>query len=89
MLQNTELQAEVNRIRTEVQRAGGVTVEGTQLRLLCPADLNAPQHFARIAAIAQHEGWSFAFLPDGSVHFGAYSAADEPRRKRSAIQSPA
>ena len=26
----------------------------------------------RIAEIAQKEGWSLAFLPDGTVRFGGY-----------------
>ena len=63
----------MTRIRREVQRTGGFTVDGEQMRLLCPDELTAPQRFARIAAIAQHEGWSFAFLPNGCVHFGAYA----------------
>ena len=73
MIQNTELRDEVTRIRLEVLRIGGLTLNSEQLRLLCPDDLTAPQRFARIASIAQHEGWSFAFLPNGSVHFGAYA----------------
>ena len=70
---NEQLQLEVGRIRAEVDRNGGCTVTCEQLRLLCPDELSTPQQFARVVAIAQHEGWSFAFLPNGSVHFGAYA----------------
>ena len=80
MIDNTELQDEVTRIRTEVQRIGGLTVDEDQLRRLCPDELTAPQRFARIASIAQHEGWSFAFLPNGSVHFGSYAKAGDRTR---------
>jgi len=70
-----EVEAELARIRAEVLRSGGTSVGGDQLRVLCPDELSAPQQFARISAIARHEGWSFAFLPNGSVHFGSYTPA--------------
>ena len=69
------IQAEIAKIRHEVRRRGGFTVRCEQIRLICPENLTAPQQFACISAIAQREGWSFALLRDGSVHFGAYGAA--------------
>ncbi len=71
----SQLEIQVAKIRTEVARRGGFTVDCGWLRLLCPEELAENQRFAHIAALAQREGWSFAFLLDGSVHFGAYPAA--------------
>lgn len=68
-----DLEKCVAEIREKVRCGGGFTVDRERLRLLCPDHLTVPQQFARIAAIAQQEQWSFAFLPDGSVHFGSYS----------------
>ena len=67
----SQLEIQVAKIRTEVTRRGGFTVDCGWLRLLCPEELGGNQRFAHIAALAQREGWSFAFLLDGSVHFGA------------------
>ena len=69
------VEIEIAKIRGEVHRRGGFTVHSAQLRLICPDELTSPQQFKCIAEIAQKEGWSFAFLRDGCVHFGAYSAA--------------
>ena len=77
MINPSPIEAEVSRLRTEVQRRGGFTLTPERVRIICPDELTTTQHFACIAAIAQREGWSFAFLRDGSVHFGAYSAALE------------
>jgi len=71
----SQLEIQVAKIRTAVARRGGFTVDCGWLRLLCPEELAENQRFAHIAALAQREGWSFAFLLDGSVHFGAYPAA--------------
>ncbi len=56
-------------------KRGGFTVDCGWLRLLCPDEMTEGERFGHIAAIAQREGWSFAFLLDGSVHFGAYPTA--------------
>lgn len=69
------LEIEIGKIRSQVRKRGGFTVGCEQLRILCPDELTSPQQFAAIAAIAQREGWSFAFLRDGSVHFGGYGGA--------------
>ncbi len=75
MIDPAVLELQLEKIRTEVARRGGFTVDCGWLRLLCPDELTENQRFAQIAAIAQREGWSFAFLLDGSVHFGAYPTA--------------
>ena len=59
-------------IRERVSRDGGATVGCDQLRILCPDHLSVSEQFMRIAYIAQLEGWSFAFLPDGTVRFANY-----------------
>ena len=73
-----DLEPQVRAIREVVAREGGYTVSCEELRVLCPDDLSVPEQFARIASIAQHEGWSFAFLPDGTVHFGTYLKSAPP-----------
>jgi hypothetical protein len=69
------LDEQVAAIRAEVALNGSCTVGCEELRLLCPDELSVPEQFARIARIAQRERWSFAFLPDGSVHFSIYAAS--------------
>ena len=64
------------RIRERVARDGGATVGCEELRILCPDHLTLSEQFIRIVSIAQQEGWSFAFLPDGSVRFGTYDKAN-------------
>ncbi|MDQ6939140.1 MAG: hypothetical protein M3119_03180 [Verrucomicrobiota bacterium] len=58
-----------------MKRHGGVTIEGEELRRLCPDDLTTSEQFMRIASIAHAEGWSFAFLPGGKLRFGNYAKA--------------
>ena len=69
----SELEREVAKIRRQVEIHGGYTVGCEHLRLLCPHELTVAEQFARIAHIAQPEHWSFAFQPDGSVHFGTFT----------------
>ena len=66
------VEAELAVLRATVARDGGATVGCDELRLLCPDYLSVSEQFGRIAEIAQKEGWSFAFLPDGTVRFGSY-----------------
>ena len=60
-------------IKAVVERDGGATVGCEQLRILRPDALSSAEKFKRIGEIARRDGWSFAFLPDGSVHFGSYA----------------
>ncbi len=62
---------QVARIRFEISRDGRSTVDCTDLRILCPEEFTVSQQFMHIAEIAWQGGWSFAFLPDGSVEFGS------------------
>jgi hypothetical protein len=66
------IEAQVAGLRSAVERDGGVTVSCDELRILCPDYLTVSEQFMRIAAIAQEERWSFAFLDDGTVRFGSY-----------------
>lgn len=63
---------EITKLRSQVARDGGCTIEASRLERLCPGARNAGQQFLQIAAIARAEGWSFAFLRDGAVRFGSY-----------------
>ena len=66
---------QLERINAEVSRDGGATIGRGELRILCPDSLSVSEQFMRIASIAQKEGCSFAFLPDGTVRFGSYATA--------------
>ena len=68
----SEIGQQIAAIREKVQEEGGCTVSCEELRILCPDHLSVSEQFARIAAIAQHESWSFAFLSGGRVRFGSY-----------------
>lgn len=63
---------ELTKLRSRVARHGGCTIERAAVERLSPGARNAGQQFLQIAAIARAEGWSFAFLRDGSVRFGSY-----------------
>ncbi len=69
------VEAQVARIREEVNHNGGATIGCEELRILCPDEFTVSEQFMHIATIARKERWSFAFLPDGSVRFGAYEKA--------------
>ena len=66
-------------LRLQVREHGGASVDRVGLRHLCPDYLSVSGQFMRIAEIAQMEGWSFAFLPDGSVRFIAYEVSQQPQ----------
>lgn len=68
-----ELKRLVAVIRETMEAEGGCTVGRAQLRLISPDELTVAQQFLRIAVLAQQQGWSFAFLPDGAVHFGTFT----------------
>ncbi len=61
----------VEALRARVYAAGGATVPWRELIQFCPAEMTAAEQFMCIASLARKEGWSFAFLGDGSraVHF--------------------
>ena len=65
-----EIESEIDAIRAEVCRIGIATMGCEQLRLLCPDHMSVPEQYRRVAEAAAREGWSFAFLPDGTVRFG-------------------
>jgi hypothetical protein len=61
--------AQVDKIRTEIQKHGESRVGKDQLFLLCPAEISNAQELNGIAQIAEWERWTFEYLPDGSVRF--------------------
>ncbi len=71
MYDREAIAAQVTRIRQEVIRDGGATIGCDDLRILCPDEFTVSEQFMHIATIAKKEGWSFAFLPDGSVRIGS------------------
>lgn len=70
-----EIATQIERIRRDVEREGGATVGRDDLRIICPEEFTVSEQFMRIAEIARTNGWSFAFLPNGCVQFGAYAKA--------------
>lgn len=78
--ESVDFQLHLSRIRSAVIRDGGATVGRAGFELLCPAHMTVPEQFQRIAEIADAEGWSFAFLPDGTVHFGLCARTTWPCR---------
>lgn len=67
----SEVQVQVAKIRAEVSRRGAFTVDRQWLRQIVPDELTQNQRFAHIAAMAQREGWRFQILLDGSVHLAS------------------
>lgn len=59
--------AQVDRIRAEIGQCGESRVGCEELRLLCPDEVSAS--VTGIAQIAEWEGWTFEYFPDGSVLF--------------------
>lgn len=61
--------AQVDRIRAEIRQDGESCAGCEELRLLCPAEASEKQQKIGIEEIAEWEGWTFEYLPDGSVRF--------------------
>jgi len=72
-----EVITQVEKIRSDIRQFGESRVGCEELSLLC-SDVSAMQEKIGIEAIAEYEGWSFQYLPDGHVRF----ALELQRRKR-------
>lgn len=59
----------VDQIRRDVERDGESCATGEELGVLCLDEVLYSAQFAYLTKIAQHEGWSFTFMPDHSVCF--------------------
>jgi hypothetical protein len=59
---------QVDKIRSEIQQFGESRVGCDELVLLC-SDVTAAQERIGIEQIAEYEGWTFRYLPDGHVRF--------------------
>src|ERR1700719_1949638 len=71
---------QVEKIRSEIREFGESRVGCEELSLLC-SDVSAMQEKIGIEQIAEYEGWSFQYLPDGHVRFapGATALQTRPR----------
>ena len=65
---------QVEKIRSEIQQFGESRVGCEELSLLC-SDVSAMQEKIGIEQIAEYEGWSFQYLPNGHVRFAPSAAA--------------
>ena len=63
-----ELITQVEKIRSEIKQFGESRVGCEELSLLC-SDVTAGQEKIGIEQIAEYEGWTFQYLPDGHVRF--------------------
>ncbi len=63
------VKAEIDRIRRNVQHDGEGFANCDTLRVLCEDQGTYSHQLDRIADNAEQEGWSFAYLTDGSVRF--------------------
>jgi len=59
---------QVEKIRSQIQQFGESRVGCEELSLLC-SDVTAAQEKIGIEQIAEYEGWTFQYLPDGHVRF--------------------
>jgi hypothetical protein len=59
---------QVEKIRSQIQQFGESRVGCEELSLLC-SDVSAAQEKIGIEQIAEYEGWTFQYLPDGHVRF--------------------
>ena len=69
-----EVITQVEKIRSEIRKFGESRVGCEELSLLC-SDVSAMQEKIGIEQIAEYEGWSFQYLPDGHVRFAPSATA--------------
>jgi hypothetical protein len=63
------LKSQVEIVRQEIQEYGESVVGCEELRVLCPDEVPVSTQWNAIARIAESEGWSFTYFPNGSVGF--------------------
>ena len=68
-----EVLTQIEKIRSEIRQFGESRVGCEELSLLC-SDVSAMQEKIGIEQIAEYEGWSFQYLPDGHVRFAPSAA---------------
>jgi hypothetical protein len=56
-------------VRQEIQEHGESVVGCEELRVLCPDEVPVSTQWSAIAELANSEGWSFTYFPNGSVGF--------------------
>jgi hypothetical protein len=66
--ERSDLAAQVDKIRADIERCGESRVGCPELALLCP-ETSAKDEKIGIEQIAEWERWIFERLPDGGVRF--------------------
>ena len=69
-----EVITQIEKMRSDIRQFGESRVGCEELSLLC-SDVSAMQEKIGIEAIAEYEGWSFQYLPDGHVRFAPSATA--------------
>ncbi len=77
-----EIKNQVDKIRHEVETNGESFVDCDTLRVLCVKEGTGSHQLDRITDIAEQEGWSFAYLADGSVRFAKRTGDADDGLKR-------
>jgi hypothetical protein len=69
---------QVEKIRSEIRQFGESRVGCEELSLLC-SDVSAMDEKIGIEQIAEYEGWSFQYLPNGHVRFAPTALRTRPQ----------
>ena len=77
-----EAEAELVMMRTEIQRYGHSIVGCDQLLVFVSATDPIHAQFGHIFVIAEQEGWSVEFRPDGTVRFAKLQTLPTPIPER-------
>ena len=67
-------EAQLSTIRTDIQRFGWSVVGCDKLLVLLSATAPIHAQFGHIFDVAEQEGWSVEFRPDGTVRFAELEA---------------
>jgi hypothetical protein len=63
------IDAQIDKIREEIQQCGECYVGKDELFLLCPEHVSNAQELIGILEIAEWENWTVEYLSSGSVRF--------------------
>lgn len=76
-------EAQLATMRTEIQRYGQSIIACDKLLVFVSATAPIHAQFGHIFTIAEKEGWSVEFRPDGTVRFAVLQTLPTPLRERS------
>ena len=68
-------EAQLATIRTDIRRYGWSVVGCDKLLVFIPATAPIHAQFGHIFTVAEQEGWSVEFRPDGTVRFAELQAS--------------